>query len=78
MVVNINGEQRLTTTADVSRPDLVNAGLHETGACGFAIPLDDLGPINEQDSISVKTTDGTYELINSPLVIECNQEKRRA
>ncbi len=78
LVVSVNGEQRLTTSADVSRPDLVDAGLHQTGTCGFAIPLQDLGPINQQDSISVKTADGAYELINSPLVIECNEEKRRA
>ena len=78
IVITVNGEHRLTTMANFPRPDLVDAGLHSIGTCGFKIPLQELGSVNEYDSISVKTTDGTYELINSPLVVENTQEQRRA
>ncbi len=67
--ITVNGESRLKVVADADRPDLVRNGMHADGKCGFTIPLNDLGPVCHQDSISITTEDGSFELINSPLVV---------
>lgn len=67
--VVVNGAQLMTVTADKARPDLVVKGLHADGKCGFEIPLKDLGNIKNHDSISVMSEDGTFELLNSPLIL---------
>ena len=67
--ITVNGESRLKVVADAERPDLVRNGMHKDGKCGFTIPLNDLGQVCHQDSIAITTEDGSFELINSPLVV---------
>ncbi|MEM7257484.1 MAG: sulfotransferase family 2 domain-containing protein [Pseudomonadota bacterium] len=66
--VSVNGEKRLEAVADVERPDIVRSGLRTDARCGFIVSLKELGPLRDDDSISIQTADGNYELINSPLV----------
>ncbi len=66
--ISVNGEKRLETQACLERPDIVRSGLREDPRCGFIVPVSELGTINADDSISIQTADGRYELINSPLI----------
>lgn len=66
--VSVNGEKRLEAVANIERPDIVRNGLSTDAKCGFIVSLQDLGPLHQEDSISIQTADGQYELINSPLV----------
>ena len=67
--VAVNGAYSTTVVADKKRPDLVRNGIHKDGYCGFEIPVAELGQVNYQDSISIVTDDGQFELPNSPLVM---------
>ena len=67
--IAVNGVYIMTITADKKRPDLVRNGIHKDGHCGFEIPVADLGLVSYQDSISIVTDDGLFELPNSPLVM---------
>ena len=67
--IAVNGVYIKTVTADRIRPDLVRHGIHKDGNCGFEIQLKDLGQVSYQDSISIVTEDGLFELPNSPLVM---------
>lgn len=67
--IAVNGVVLTTITANKSRPDLVRNGIDTSGICGFEIALNELGNIGRQDSISVITEDGSFELPNSPLVV---------
>lgn len=67
--ISVNGKLVTTTTADKERPDLVHNGIDPKGICGFEVALNELGNIKPQDSISIMTQDGSFELPNSPLVM---------
>jgi len=67
--VAVNGTYSITVIADKKRPDLVRNGIHKDGHCGFEIPVAKLGLVSYQDSISIVTDDGLFELPNSPLVM---------
>lgn len=67
--VAVNGVYHTTVKADKSRPDLKKKGIHDTGKCGFEVQLEELGILSNQDSISIVTEDGLFELPNSPLVL---------
>lgn len=67
--VAINGTDRTTFIADHHRADILRNGMHQTGHCGFKIPLNDIGSISSDDSISVLTLDSNFELLNSPYIM---------
>jgi hypothetical protein len=67
--VFVNGEKRISLLADSDRPDILRHGLSSRVNCGFFIPTAKLGPLSPHDSISVRSSDDRYELLNSPLVI---------
>ncbi len=67
--IAVNGVVQTTTTANKKRPDLVRSGIVTDGDCGFEVPLDSLGNVKHQDSISIVTEDGSFEIPNSPLVM---------
>ncbi len=69
IAVAVNGQIRHREAASVYREDLMRKGFHVEGTCGFLIPLKKLGKIMPGDRISVQTTDGKFELVNSPLVV---------
>ena len=69
LCIAINGVHAMSVVADKKRPDLVRHGIHKDGHCGFEFPIDELGPVSYQDSISIVTEDDLYELPNSPLVM---------
>lgn len=69
ITVAVNGEIRLRQEASVYREDLMRKGFHVEGTCGFLVPLQKLGKVMPGDRISVQTTDGNFELVNSPLVV---------
>ncbi len=70
--IRINGVLQTTVTADRNRPDLIRNGIDPHGNCGFMVPLDSISEVCHQDSISVHTEDGLFELPNSPLVFNTN------
>lgn len=69
IAVAVNGEIRHQQQASVYREDLMRKGFHVEGTCGFLIPLQKLGKVMPGDRISVQTTDGNFELVNSPMVV---------
>lgn len=69
IVVYINGKKRKKLIANTLREDVQRKGFHVSGNCGFEISLDELGNVSPGDSISIRTKDGDYELVNSPVVV---------
>lgn len=67
ITIAVNGEKRMQGVANLYREDIRKKGLHINGNCGFAVPLDMLGVICDGDELSVITSDGSFELPNSPL-----------
>ena len=69
ITIVVNGQKRMQGVANLHREDIRKKGLHVNGNCGFAVPLDKLGAISDGDEITVTTSDGLFELLNSPLKI---------
>lgn len=69
ITVAVNGKDRSTIVADKHRADIQRNGMHQNGHCGFEIPLNDIGSISSGDSISVRTVEDDFELLNSPYII---------
>ncbi len=67
--VVVNGVERFSQYADIFREDIKRKGIHIDGNCGFEIPLENLGTIAAGDEIAVRTSDGVFELSNSPLIV---------
>jgi len=67
--VSVNGEERCSVVADVFREDVQRKGLHVDGHCGFSISADSLGRLVPGDRISIRTSDGGFELTNSPIIV---------
>ena len=55
----VNGELIDRTVAEIYRRDVLEAGKHPTGKCGFKFELDN--PLSESDLVSVKVLDDVYE-----------------
>lgn len=64
----VDGVRVASVVANIHREDIVNGGLHTDGRCGFEFPLDKIGSISTGQSISARTADDRYELLNSPCV----------
>ena len=68
LLVSVNGDERCSVVADVFREDIQRKGLHVDGHCGFSISTESLGRLVPGDRISVRTSDGGFELTNSCLL----------
>ena len=67
--VAVNDRHCCELVANKFRADLQRQNLHTDGHCGFELSLSKLGSISAGDSISVRTADGEFELLNSPYII---------
>ena len=67
--IKVNDEHCCELVANKFRADLKRQNLHADGHCGFELELSKLGSIARGDSISVRTADNEYELLNSPYVV---------
>lgn len=67
--VFLNGHERKHLIADVYREDVQRRGLHVNGKCGFTLALNELGRVSPGDRVSIRTSDGNFELTNSPFIV---------
>jgi len=69
ILITVNGEERCRLVADQYREDVQRKGLHVDGHCGFSLARDELGRLAPGDRISIRTSDGGFELTNSPVIV---------
>jgi hypothetical protein len=73
LVIRLNGDFVGTTTADISRPDLVEKGVHPTGQCGFRFMFPPDVGVAPGDEVSVQFQIGGEHLTRSPSRVAGNE-----